>query len=393
MSFDRIVFEYPDGWIDPGGDPLYGQHLQCLETIKLAANQLGLDFSTRTSLRMADFAPRVAPDNSLLISVHTVGVSRNVVRLKESYLPGYYYFDRTGYSGWAEIAYNQELQNQAISYFSDANSEFLKKIRDDKVSGNSSKYPQNPFSAGASRISEKPYYFLALQTTDDIVARLAYIDQIKLAFMLAEKAREQSIQLVVKRHPRCLDRYIESSISKLISEFNCVRLTDESVNALIPNATAVATVNSGVGFEALIMGVPVITAGRSDYSFVTDQLLSEKDLMQLKVVENKTKRLAVENFLCYYLKNYCLHSTDILNAKYLLQKWGDEQYSLMKDISNENCTLFNDIQLYMAELENMRRSNTLKLNDSCSSDIVVKQTIMGTGAINKIRVLKKRIFG
>lgn len=391
MSFDRIVFEYPDGWLYPGSDPLSRQHLQCFETIKLAADQLGLGFLARTSLRMADFAPRIAPDNSLLISAHTVGIAKNVVRLKESYLPGYYYFDRTGYSGWAEIAYNRDLQNQAISYSFD-NAEFLKTIRVEKVKSNSSKYPQN--SATASILSEKPYIFLALQTTDDFVARLANIDQIQLAFLLAQKAQEQSMQLIVKRHPLCSDRKIERSITRLASEFNCVSLTDESINILIPAARAVATVNSGVGFEALIMGVPVITAGRSDYSFVTDQLLSEHDLRQLDIVENISKFSNVENYLCYYLKNYCLHYLDVENAKRLIKRWESDEYSSMNDILSKNCMILDDIQRYMAELEKMRRCKLLKLDDTISySGIDENNSIMGKGVLNRIISLVQRIFG
>lgn len=391
MSFDRIVFEYPDGWLYPGSDPLSRQHLQCFETIKLAADQLGLGFLARTSLRMADFAPRIAPDNSLLISAHTVGIAKNVVRLKESYLPGYYYFDRTGYSGWAEIAYNRDLQNQAISYSFDDNAEFLKTIKDEKVKSNSSKYPQN--SAAASILSEKPYIFLALQTTDDFVARLANIDQIQLAFLLAQKAHEQSMQLVVKRHPLCSDRNIERSISRLAGEYNCVSLTDESINVLIPAAKAVATVNSGVGFEALIMGVPVITSGLSDYSFVTDQFLPEHDLRQFEAVENISKFSAVENFLCYYLKNYCLHYSDVENAKRLIKRWESEEYASMHDILDSNCMILDDIQRYMAELENIRRCNMLKLNDCYFSSIDEKDSIMGKGVLNRIRALGQRIFG
>lgn len=391
MSFDRIVFEYPDGWLYPGSDPLSRQHLQCFETIKLAADQLGLGFLARTSLRMADFAPRIAPDNSLLISAHTVGIAKNVVRLKESYLPGYYYFDRTGYSGWAEIAYNRDVQNQAISYSFD-NAEFLKKIKDEKVKSNSSKYPQN--SAAASILSEKPYIFLALQTTDDFVARLANIDQIQLAYLLAQKAHEQSMQLIVKRHPLCSDRKIEQSITRLASEFNCVSLTDESINILIPAAKAVATVNSGVGFEALIMGVPVITAGRSDYSFVTDQLLSEHDLRHLDNVENISKFSNVDNYLCYYLKNYCLHYLDVENAKRLIKRWESDEFSSMYDILSKNCMILDDIQRYMAELEKMRRCKLLKFDGIISSSgIDENNSIMGKGILNRIRSLRQRIFG
>lgn len=387
MSFDRIIFEYPEGWLYPGPDPLSRQHLQCYETIKLAAVQLGLGFSARTSLRMADFAPRIAPDNSLLISAHTVGIAKNVVRLKESYLPGYYYFDRTGYSGWAEIAYNRDLQNQAVNYSFSDNSEFLKTIRDEKINSNSSKYQQS--STAVSIVSEKPYIFLALQTSEDFVVRLANIDQIQFAFLLAQKAHENSMQLVVKRHPLCSDRNIERSISRLTREFSCVSLTDASINVLIPAANAVATVNSGVGFEALIMGVPVITAGRSDYSFVTNQFLPNHDLSQYEMVKNVSTCSAVENFLCYYLKSYCLNYSDIENAKRLINRWLSEEYSSMHDIINSNCMIIDDIQHYMAELEKMRRSNMLKFDDiSCSN-----ADGNSKGLLNKISGLGQRIFG
>ena len=392
MSFDRIILEYPVGWIDPGADPLSGQHLQCLETIKLAANQLGLGFSTRTSLRMADFAPRIAPDNALLISVHTVGIAKNVVRLKESYLPGYYYFDRTGYSGWAEIAYNSVLQGSANGYVDGGNAEFLNKIRHEKVTSNSSKYPQDSAIVGLDKRHEKPYIFLALQTTDDLVARLAYIDQIKLAYLLAEKAEEQSMQLVVKRHPLCIDTYIETSICRLAEKFNCVRLTSASVNKLIPDARAVVTVNSGVGFEALIMGVPVISAGLSDYSFVTHQLHSGSDIEKFDFVEKKTILKSIDNFLCFYLKNYCLHFSNIENAKFLIQKWGSEQYSSMHDLLNERFTLLDDIQFYMADLENMRRSNLLKHDGFYLPDSLTKKSNMSVSVLKKIMSLKQRIF-
>ena len=393
MSFDKIIFEYPEGWLDTGTDPLAGQHLQCLNTIKLAANQLDLGFSTRTCRRMADFAPRIAPSNTLLIATHTVGISGNVVRLKESYLPGYYYFDRTGYSGWAEIAYNQDLQNQAANYAADGNAVFLERIRAEKIRSNSSKYPQNT-SASNNRLSGKPYIFLALQTIDDFVARLAYIDQIQLATLLAEKACEQSMQLLVKRHPLCTDSYIEHRISKLAGDYSCVSLTDESVNVLIPGAVVVATVNSGVGFEALLMGVPVIAAGRSDYSFVTDQLQSDNDLRRLEFTEARLRSSVVDNFLCYYLKDYCLHCSDIEKAKSLMQRWESEQYSSMHDILNCDCALLDDIQLYMAELEYMRRCNLRNLkNVTYPSDSDAYAPVTGMGALNRIRALVKRITG
>lgn len=375
MGFDRVVLEYPVGWVDPNSDPLSGQHSKCLETIKTAASELSLGFSTRVGLRMADFAPRIAPANTLLISVHTVGIAKNVVRLKESYLPGYYCFDRTGYSGWAELAFNSKMQALAKNYRRAECANFVSKIRDDKLKYNSSKYQQAELEVNAINFIKKPYILLALQTTDDIVARLSNVRQDLLSVLIAEKIKPLGINLYIKRHPFCRDKHVECSINKLACEYDFVYLTDKSVNELIPDAKAVITVNSGVGFEALVMGVPVAVAGKSDYSPVAKQLYSENDVQTFDIDQITRCADTVDSYLYFYLNEYCMRIGDVEYVKNKLIKWTNDEYSSMSDIAEYFDDYIEYVQEYISELEWQRRNNILEKNgrDTCVNQNIINK--------------------
>lgn len=359
MGFNRIVFEYPGDWMSPGFDPLAAQHAACFETIKAAAHELNLGFSEKTCLRMADFAPRFAEEGALLLSVHTIGLEKNVARLKESYLPGYYYFDRTGYSGWAELAFNKRLQAEALSYESEDRRSFIEIIKDEKITNDTSKYEQQYEAENYEFSRIKPYVFLAMQTSDDIVARLSNVDQIRLALLLAEKTKSLGINLVVKRHPCCKDVNIEYLLRRLTKEFSNVHVSRCSVNALISQAKSVVTVNSGVGFEALLLGVPVFTAGLSDYAFVTMAITKGEDLGEIDFLGPPVDADRINRFLDYYLREYCLCIGDIDRAKKLIMMWQNESYSSMNDIVEYKIQIQNYVCEYVAELENLRRINLL----------------------------------
>jgi capsule polysaccharide export protein KpsC/LpsZ len=327
----------------------------------MAANELGLLVLTTTSRRMADFAPRQACEGALVISVHSVGFSKNVVRLKESYLPGYYYFDRTGYSGWAELAFNEKLQCESVQGQVNDCQRLLEGLRAEKLEKNFSKYRQP--DAGSKRVQyiEEPYFFFALQTTDDFVARLANINQMDLLFMVAKKARVLGVPLVVKRHPLCEDKFVEYSLAELEREDDNVFITNESVNLLITSARAIITVNSGVGFEALLFNKPVFCAGKSDYSFMAEEIKSEEDMIKLEDCVVKENR-QVDEFVSYYLGNYCININNAHGVMEKIAKWQDQEYSSLEDLAFQKNVFLNETQSYMAELETLRRKQLLSFS-------------------------------
>jgi len=363
VNFSKIIFEYPEGWIDSDADPLALQHRRCLETIRSAARHLNLGFVTRTSLRMADFAQRFAPGDTLLISVHSVGVAENVVRLKESYLPGLYYFDRTGYSGWAELAFNIDLQQKTATVDLCAAEKFVAELKRHKLEINSSKYQQSESTAHGSLLGTDPYIFLPLQTSDDLVVTLAQVDQLALASALATVAEALEMKLCIKRHPLCRDRLVERTLVRLTKKHRCVWVSNASVNQLISGAKAVVTVNSGVGFEALVLGVPVTTAGRSDYAFVTNEITSVEDLYRNPTLIFEKDAEKIAKMLKYYVNDYCLQCDDVQKAVDLISMWMDKDFSRMDGIE-DNCEhVLLDIQKYLATSESNRRRKIKRYND------------------------------
>lgn len=356
MSFNRILFEYPSGWTDIGSDPLAPYNVKCLDTIRLAASELGIDFQEETSIRMADFAQRFSPRDTLLISVHSIGVAHNVVRLKESYLPGQYYFDRSGYSGWAELAYNEEMQKKALSYDVGSADAFVRQLREIKIRENSSKYQQPDFSCIDNvALNNKNYLLLALQTSDDLVAYLSNIDQLTLAEELAKTLLRNDMLLVIKRHPLCNDYKVEKTIQRLMNTYYNVISSTQSVNKLITNAKAVVTVNSGVGFESLVMGTPVVTAGRSDYSFVTRTVSNVDDIAHLPELIQRIDRVNVASMIKYYIEEYCITCGDIHKAIRFISRWQSDEYANMSNLQGYESHVLGDCMNYIARLEANRR--------------------------------------
>ena len=46
--------------------------------------------------------------NSIFLAWHNHGTTKNTWFIKSGYMPNYFYFDKTGYSGWAELAEKYE---------------------------------------------------------------------------------------------------------------------------------------------------------------------------------------------------------------------------------------------------------------------------------------------
>lgn len=225
---------------------------------------------------------------------HTRSLEPNVWNIKKGYIPYFMYFDRTGYSGWAEMAHNPALFEQAMQM-----DPALAKIGIDKLSrqlrrNQVSKWPQS------KRIPNlpTPYVLVACQTPKDSVAHFAHIATIPLIKTVVNALRGTKYHVVVKAHPRA------TAVAKSVPVGTHVHVTDASIHNLIPKARAVFTVNSGVGFEALMYRRRVFTTGFSDYVQVTDRLfkpVTTSDIID--VMDTPVDRERINKFL-FYMMNY-----------------------------------------------------------------------------------------
>jgi capsular polysaccharide biosynthesis protein len=117
--------------------------------------------------------------------------------------------------------------------------------------------------------ARRSFVYFPLQVAEDYkLARLRphCTDQEAIVRLLAN-ALPPGVELVVKEHPVAIGRNRLGMLGRLAREPG-IRLVDPHTSslALIRRATAVATISSTVGLEALLYGKPVLTIGRPNYS-------------------------------------------------------------------------------------------------------------------------------
>ncbi|WP_339526738.1 capsular polysaccharide export protein, LipB/KpsS family [Pseudomonas sp. EL_65y_Pfl2_R96] len=113
----------------------------------------------------------------------------------------------------------------------------------------------------------RPYIFFPLQVpTDQSIQLFSDFSEQVLVESLVEWAKENGVTVVLKPHPANMKSM--KPFEKMVDNTN-VFYSEANVQDLIAHATAVYTINSGVGFEALLQVKPVVTFGRVEYDCVT----------------------------------------------------------------------------------------------------------------------------
>jgi len=251
----------PDGWIQRRPDrmldvvPFYKLLLEILDEEGYKYTIGGIKRDSR--------------QHDISLAHHTNIARRNVWNIKKGYFPFYLNWDRTGYSGWAEMANSEALFRKTQDVDLDKAREFFDTFAFDYIQKNESKFPQSTelFSV------EEPYVFVACQRPRDTVAVWSRVDTLTLAETVVEATRATGYKVVIKRHPK--EKQFDM---QQLSKYPHVVFSDHSIHQIIPNSDAVFTVNSGVGLEAMLHKKPVYTSGKSDYEWITRQIAGKHDV-------------------------------------------------------------------------------------------------------------------
>ena len=190
---------------------------------------------------------------------------------KESYLPGLMIWDTEGYSGWSSLA--DATPDQLPEIPIDVAESYRNKLFSEFVSTNKSKYEQ---SGEIGELPHRAFIFAALQVPDDTVAALAYMKREEWLPALTRAARSRNIPLVVKAHPKDASEETADLLDR-IQQLGA-QVSTAPIHTLISKSACVVTVNSGVGFEALLHPRPVITLGACDYAAATLPARSVEEL-------------------------------------------------------------------------------------------------------------------
>lgn len=302
-----VVLEVPAGWFR---SPLDGdRHRGLYVSLLVALSELDVTVQPQALPYGADTAARNPAPGQLTISYHSRGPAGDILRLKESYVPPYYTIDREGYSGFSELATTPQRFADAIAAMPlDAARRIVADLRREVIGANLSKYPQP--NAAAPDLPDD-YIFMPLQTMNDPVATLWRLDPFEVLRRLLAIAAGTGQSVVVKRHPLCKSRRVARELAALTASDTRLIVADASVHRLIAGASAVVGANTGVLFEALVHGKPVISFGGSDFAAATTQIATLDDLEAALAGEGAPDPDARDRFLGWYLTRYCVRGNDI----------------------------------------------------------------------------------
>ena len=261
------------------------------EILPTISKRLGFDCTT---LEMTKDIRRVYQEkDSIFLAWHNHGNTPNTWFVKSSYLPDYFYFDKTGFSGWSELAETYEYDVDIDSIRDE-----VKEFANNYISNNTSRFNQSYIEP----IPKEPYVVVFGQREDDVVSDFAYMDDFIPKVIEAFKDTEYTVK--VKPHP------LDLVGTKTGWEWSVNDKTG-SLHQLIENSTAVYTVNSGSGFEALLHGKRVFTAGKCDYHWVTDVLKTDEDIKaSIDILDDPVDTDSIIKFLHYCLNHHFMNVND-----------------------------------------------------------------------------------
>lgn len=303
----RIVsLEVPEAWFaDPeDGDRhrrFYSSLLAALAEMKVLVDPIWMP-------RGAESAPRRDGRGRLIISFHSHGAAAdNILRCKESYIPPYYGMDTMGYACFSHLSHHFEDYSPAIERQDAVRAtRFRQELARELRQGNLSKYTQPSYT----ETEQAGYVFVPLQLRKDSVVKGAWLDSHEALRTTIAAASAQGLKTIVKRHPRCRDSKTSQLLNEVIRNSD-VTASEASVHALIVNAALVVGANSGVLFEALIQGKPVVTHAASDFGPATQQVRSHDELAHAIAIPNPPNDAWRDRFLFWYLTEYCVRADDV----------------------------------------------------------------------------------
>jgi hypothetical protein len=120
-----------------------------------------------------------------------------------------------------------------------------------------------PALVARRELPEQPYIFVPIQIPDDrVIVDFSDVGMAEALQAALALATQEDCKLVVKAHPA--NRARTRELAACIDDPR-VHWTQAHVHDALLHARGVVTVNSGVGFEALLANVPLVCLGRSEY--------------------------------------------------------------------------------------------------------------------------------
>jgi len=270
--FIRRQYPYPTSAATPSAKTipivLSGQWAKFESLIKTALSELGHDVIEQQQ------HPSIADDvRDASFRIYAHQTRRDVpgdLFYKQMHLPELFTIDSMG---WGADHSKMQAPPDLTGIEGSLAERFVGSLRLKFLETGASKLPQPGRTSSPSFPDD--YIFVPLQTPRDYVqlhhAPLPVLSFVHLVASWANQARQK---IVFKLHPGLYDtsdcdNEIINAVDQYARTSDYVVCLNINVHDLISASRGVFTINSGVGFESLIHGKPVVTFGNSDYKWVT----------------------------------------------------------------------------------------------------------------------------
>lgn len=178
--------------------------------------------------------------------------------------------------------------------------------------------PASLNSYGAKTVNVRPYIFFPLQIpTDQSIKYFSNISEFEVIEAIVNWARKLGVAIVMKPHPANKKSMVP--FEKYVDDIT-VFYSNANIHDLIEHSVAVYTINSGVGFEALLQTKPVVTFGRVEYDCVTFNATRDNLDQAWEYSKNTSKSELESKYRCFvnwFLGEYAVDMSqpDLANAR------------------------------------------------------------------------------
>jgi len=215
--------------------------------------------------------------------------------------------------GWGVENSNLDKYNDGTNYVTDKTLEKLDLLVDLSESGRT-KHPQTKHILPKSKRLPEDFIFVPLQTNGDyVIKKHSPISVVKFIESISRSAKYTKQNVVFKIHPYSRrDKEILMAVYKAWSINKYVYVSDENVTTLIKKSRRVVVINSGVGFESLVLGKSVTNVGNASYAPCCNTINTEIDVEDWLSQDNDQPKCTFSNWFSYYIT----HVAVLLDEKF-----------------------------------------------------------------------------
>ena len=147
------------------------------------------------------------------------------------------------------------------------------------------------------------FIFVPLQTKNDyVIKKHSSISVIKFIEGISKSAKFTKQNVVFKVHPYSRrDTELLRALYKSWITNKYIHLSDKNVTHLITKSSRVVVINSGVGFESLVLGKEVTTLGEASYSICSHAVNPKSNAEYWLSPDNNYPVVEFNNWFSFYI--------------------------------------------------------------------------------------------